>query len=182
VFEEYNLSHHVRNSHDLGGFIVSGLTPKELLSLFPKDHVEFISNTEKGVVVNDTMFFVHAGVWPDTTSPEENTDEDLMWVRQPFLGSENKLGKTVIHGHTITKVPYFNLPYEIAIDTGCFFCKERGWERDGALTCIRVDKDNLINSTFLQVRSGTDVVLETTDGVVDLNGEKKVDRKKVFEH
>ena len=67
----------------------------------------------------------------------------------------------VIHGHTIADEAYFNLPYEVNIDTRCFLNGDGGYNyRKGKLTCIKVNKENLINSSIYQVKNGiTDQIL-----------------------
>ena len=66
--------------------------------------------------------FVHAGVRPDVPL-EEQADEDLIWIRDPFLnGNDHHLPYIVVHGHTPT--PNFEvevLPHRIGIDTGACF-------------------------------------------------------------
>jgi serine/threonine protein phosphatase 1 len=165
VFKEYNLSHHVRDSREVGGRIISGLTCEELRSLFPANHIAFIQFTERHLTVNDTLFFVHAGLNPKFKF-ENQTDEEFFWVREPFLMNSHTFEKTIIHGHTISPAPYFNLPYEISLDTGCFFNPALGWDECGALSCLKItDSKDLLSSTFLQVKSGTTEVIASVNGV-----------------
>ena len=44
-------------------------------------------------------FFVHAGVDPrrPLTAQDEN---DLIWIRQPFLSDDRNYGRLIVHGHT----------------------------------------------------------------------------------
>ena len=46
----------------------------------------------------------------------EQTDEDLMWIREPFLSGGPQLPLLVIHGHTPSSHPIFGLS-RIGIDT-----------------------------------------------------------------
>ena len=46
-------------------------------------------------------FFVHAGVNPKY-SLEHQVNEDLIWIRSPFLNCEEDFGKYIVHGHTPT--------------------------------------------------------------------------------
>lgn len=59
--------------------------------------------------------FVHAGVRPGIALADQR-DSDLVWIREPFLGTDHGLGLTVVHGHTPSLVPVV-LPYRIGIDT-----------------------------------------------------------------
>ncbi|HEX4042739.1 MAG TPA: metallophosphoesterase family protein [Xanthobacteraceae bacterium] len=44
-------------------------------------------------------FFVHAGV--DPRLPLDAQDEnDLLWIREPFLAAERDYGRLIVHGHT----------------------------------------------------------------------------------
>jgi serine/threonine protein phosphatase 1 len=70
--------------------------------------------------------FVHAGVRPGIPL-QEQSDSDLMWIRQEFLESEEDHGRIVVHGHSITERVEMR-PNRIGIDTGAF--------RSGVLTCL----------------------------------------------
>lgn len=60
--------------------------------------------------------FVHAGIRPGVDLPQQ-TAEDLLWIRDPFLHSAYDHGYVVVHGHTPVEAPdvCFN---RINIDTG----------------------------------------------------------------
>jgi len=63
--------------------------------------------------------FVHAGVQPGI--PIENqTSQDLLWIREEFIASRADHGHCVVHGHTIFSEPE-NRPNRIGIDTGAYF-------------------------------------------------------------
>ncbi len=65
-------------------------------------------------------FFCHAGVRPGVPF-DEQAEEDLLWIREPFLGSAEEHGKLVVHGHTPVHRPEV-LSNRICIDTGAVFC------------------------------------------------------------
>jgi serine/threonine protein phosphatase 1 len=44
-------------------------------------------------------FFVHAGIDPQRTLAEQRED-DLLWIREPFLSSDIDFGRLIVHGHT----------------------------------------------------------------------------------
>ena len=44
--------------------------------------------------------FVHAGIRPGVPLAEQTRD-DLIWIREPFLSSDADFGFKVVHGHTI---------------------------------------------------------------------------------
>ena len=63
---------------------------------------------------------MHAGVRPGVPL-EKQKDEDLIWIRQPFLNRPHGLPYTVVHGHSITKNHRIDRrPYRINLDTGAF--------------------------------------------------------------
>ena len=63
--------------------------------------------------------FVQAGVRPGV--PLEAQDPmDLVWIRGPFLKSDEDFGKIVVHGHTPTAAPEIRAN-RIGIDTGAVF-------------------------------------------------------------
>jgi len=68
---------------------------------------------------NSDYIFVHAGIQPDK-SLEQQTEHDLVWIRQAFLGARSedfKENRTVVAGHT----PVAEVRFEdskILMDTG----------------------------------------------------------------
>ena len=76
-----------------------------------------------------SYMFVHAGINPDA-SLENQTLDNFIWIREPFLSSTLDHGFTVVHGHTPVK-EVENHGNRIAIDTGAVF--------NGALSCLIVE-------------------------------------------
>ncbi len=64
--------------------------------------------------------FVHAGIRLGIRLDRQR-EEDLLWIREPFLSASTSHGAVVVHGHTIVSRPAVR-PNWIAIDTGAF-CK-----------------------------------------------------------
>lgn len=83
----------------------------------PRRHLTFLESLETMVEVGDYVF-VHAGVRPGVPLDRQR-QEDLLWIREPFLSSRNYHGKVVVHGHTIVEQPLF-MPNRIAADTGAY--------------------------------------------------------------
>jgi serine/threonine protein phosphatase 1 len=44
-------------------------------------------------------YYVHAGVRPGLPLAQQS-DEDRLWIREPFLSARDSFGKYVVHGHT----------------------------------------------------------------------------------
>jgi serine/threonine protein phosphatase 1 len=88
-----------------------------LAERIPAAHVTFLAALEPVVVYGDYAF-VHAGIRPGRLLADQ-TLEDLLWIRSPFLEAGRHYEKIIVHGHTI--VPEIEvLPNRIAIDTGAF--------------------------------------------------------------
>ena len=99
-----------------------------LRSLLPARHRNFLRNL-RGMHREGDFVFVHAGIRPGVAL-EAQKDEDLIWIRQPFLGSTADHGFVVVHGHTIAEDPEFK-PNRIGIDTGAY--------RSGILTALAIE-------------------------------------------
>jgi serine/threonine protein phosphatase 1 len=98
---------------------------KELAKKLPPEHLDFLAKLEPYRVEGDYLF-VHAGIRPGVPIDEQR-EEDLLWIREDFLRSQQEFGKCVVHGHSITRQPDFQ-PNRIGIDTGAF--------ASGTLTCL----------------------------------------------
>jgi len=91
----------------------------------PEEHLRFLASLKLSVSVGD-YFLCHAGVRPGLPL-EQQSAEDLLWIREEFLNSKMTFGKIVVHGHTPTASPEV-MPARINIDTGAF--------ATGRLTCL----------------------------------------------
>jgi serine/threonine protein phosphatase 1 len=83
----------------------------------PEHHRRFFSHLKSSFSCGD-FFFAHAGVRPGVPLREQR-EEDLLWIREDFLHSEQDFGKFVVHGHTPVPKPEIR-PNRINIDTGAF--------------------------------------------------------------
>jgi len=82
----------------------------------------------------EKYIFVHAGLAPGKTL-EEQTERDLLWIRDEFLNSDYDFGKTVVFGHTPFKEPLV-APGRFGLDTGAVF--------GGPLTCLVLPEERFI--------------------------------------
>lgn len=94
----------------------------------PDRHKAFLETMETQIRIGDYLF-VHAGVRPGVTF-EEQSPQDLRWIRKEFLGHKEDLGATVVHGHSIRTNPDFR-SNRLGIDTGAY--------RTGRLTAIGLE-------------------------------------------
>jgi serine/threonine protein phosphatase 1 len=103
---------------------------ERLEPMIPVAHLELLRGLPTCLKLPDFLF-VHAGIRPGLPL-EAQEDEDLIWIRAPFLNSKRAAPFTVVHGHTPVDAVEF-APGRIDIDTGCFF--------SGVLTALRVTPD-----------------------------------------
>jgi serine/threonine protein phosphatase 1 len=95
----------------------------------PASHLAFFRALKLSVTLGD-YHFVHAGVRPGVPL-ERQVPEDLLWIRDVFLDSDEDFGKTVVHGHTPEPQPVIR-HNRIGIDTGAYMT--------GILTCLVLEK------------------------------------------
>jgi serine/threonine protein phosphatase 1 len=80
-----------------------------------------------------SRMYVHAGVLPGTPL-DAQTEEDLLWIREPFLSSTESREVFIVHGHTPVKLPDFRTN-RLNLDTGACF--------GGRLTAAMFDDQKL---------------------------------------
>jgi hypothetical protein len=92
---------------------------RELILLAFPPHLELLESAKTMVTWGDYCF-VHAGIRPGISLADQS-DYDLMWIRDGFLDHVEPLPMTVVHGHSITpsKLPEVHTN-RIAIDTGAY--------------------------------------------------------------
>jgi serine/threonine protein phosphatase 1 len=89
----------------------------QLRSAIPREHLEFLQQLPFFARIGG-YYFVHAGV-RNGVSLDEQTPEDMLWIRDEFLTSTDDFGAIVVHGHTPTKTPV-QRGNRIGIDTGAY--------------------------------------------------------------
>jgi serine/threonine protein phosphatase 1 len=64
----------------------------------PRDHIEWLRSLP---LSHDDghRFFVHAGIDPQIPL-DEQTERELLWIREPFLSDSRDHGRLIVHGHT----------------------------------------------------------------------------------
>jgi serine/threonine protein phosphatase 1 len=102
---------------------------KELVAeAIPEGHREFLSHLPIRLKIGNIVF-VHAGLRPRLTLADQH-DEDMMWIREPFLTEGPSQPILVVHGHTPHQQPSLG-PGRIGIDTGAYYT--------GNLTVLKID-------------------------------------------
>jgi serine/threonine protein phosphatase 1 len=97
----------------------------QLIAAIPPELPDFLANLSLMQQYGDYAF-VHAGIRPGETL-DEQSDHDLIWIRDPFLMSTEDHGAVIVHGHTPVEAVEVR-PNRIGIDTGAVFT--------GNLTCL----------------------------------------------
>jgi serine/threonine protein phosphatase 1 len=96
------------------------------VELIPASHMDFLKALATSYL-HPPYLFVHAGISP-LRQLEEQSVEDMLWIRQEFIFNPHQLGATVVFGHTPMRAVMVDLPYKLGIDTGLVY--------GGKLTCV----------------------------------------------
>lgn len=98
---------------------MGALTENEALNyLVPQNHRAFLDELHH-YYENENYIMVHAGLRHGIPLDKQSLD-DLVWIREEFIYSEEDFGKRVIFGHTPFVRPLV-LPNKIGIDTGAVY-------------------------------------------------------------
>ena len=83
----------------------------------PASHLAFFRGLPHAWFLGDYMF-VHAGVRHGTPLTAQS-QQDMLWIRDDFLGETRPFDKIIVHGHTPSEAP-FSGPHRIGLDTGAY--------------------------------------------------------------
>jgi serine/threonine protein phosphatase 1 len=111
------------------------------VAALPRQHLEWM-RTLPLTYDDGRRFYVHAGVNPD--KPLDAQDEqDLLWIREPFLDDDRDYGRLIVHGHTplLTAAPELRRN-RLNLDTAAVF--------GGPLTAAVFDDTQTEPLAFLQ--------------------------------
>lgn len=100
----------------------------DLANAMPESHRRFFQTLKLSFVCGD-FIFVHAGLRP-LIPIQQQTEDDLLWIRDDFLLWNKEFEKIVVHGHTPVLEPDIRFN-RINIDTGAF--------ATGRLTCMTIE-------------------------------------------
>ncbi len=105
---------------------------RTFLQLLPRRHFEFFRSLRTTVALGDYLF-VHAGIRPGVPLSCQRT-QDLLWIRNEFLASENSFDVRVVHGHSVVPYPEI-LPNRVNVETGAY--------ATGVLSCAVLEDDQV---------------------------------------
>ncbi len=107
----------------------------------PPEHIDWMRSLR--LTYDDgRRFFVHAGIDPNR-SLDAQDDEDLIWIREPFLSHRRDYGRLIVHGHTPLRDGVPDLRRNrLNLDTGAVY--------GGPLTAAAFDEGQTRPITFLQ--------------------------------
>lgn len=94
----------------------------------PRAHRRFLEGLPFSVEFGD-FFFCHAGIRPGVALDRQAV-QDLIWMREPFLGHRGLHPKVIVHGHTAEDEPEL-LPNRVNVDTRAY--------QSGRLTALAID-------------------------------------------
>ena len=98
----------------------------------PPGHLDFYQGLRLSFTWGD-YFFAHAGAQPGIPL-EQQTAQDLMWIRKAFLEDDRPFDRIVVHGHTPAEQAHAD-DRRIGLDTGAYMtgvlsaCRFEGSER-----------------------------------------------------
>lgn len=105
---------------------------QELVQRMPPHHVAFLQQLPAYYRFGP-YYFAHAGIRPGVPL-DQQSERDLVWIRDEFLSSDRDHGAVIVHGHTPTETPEV-LANRINIDTGAY--------ATGRLTCAVLEGNTI---------------------------------------
>lgn len=93
---------------------------KDALKAVPTSHQRFLQDCEVSIA-HGPIFFCHAGIRPGVPLMDQS-EADLVWIRDEFSSDTRDHGALIVHGHTPVKAPY-HAGNHINLDTGAGYGK-----------------------------------------------------------
>ncbi|MFQ5666703.1 MAG: metallophosphoesterase family protein [Candidatus Binatia bacterium] len=123
----------------LRSYGLAGEPPHVVAAALPPAHLEFLLSCQLRST-HGRFLCVHAGLAP-TRPLEQQSTEDMLWIREAFIAHPHPFPFTVLFGHTPQREVLVDLPYKIGLDTGVVY-----WNK---LSCLQLEEQQLF-----QIRRG----------------------------
>jgi serine/threonine protein phosphatase 1 len=101
----------------------------------PESHRKFFSSLSL-YYETENYIFVHAGLRPGIPLDQQDR-QDMLWIRDEFVGSSFDFGKTIVFGHNSFSQPLIEAN-KIGVDTGAVY--------GGYLTCMELPEKKIYRS------------------------------------
>lgn len=89
-----------------------------MVAAVPADHIRWLAGLPRWYL-DPLALFVHAGIRPGVDL-QDQTEDDCLWIRRPFLDSMADHGPLVVHGHTpVDTVAHYG--NRLNVDTGAAY-------------------------------------------------------------
>jgi serine/threonine protein phosphatase 1 len=103
----------------LASYGLSGLPGPVAEQRLPEDHRAFLLALDSSATFGRYLC-VHAGVRP-TRALDDQSEEDLLWIRDEFTTVPHPFPYTVLYGHTPYRDVHVQVPYHVGLDTGLVY-------------------------------------------------------------
>jgi len=111
-----------------------GVAGPAAAACIPDSHLDFFRSCVLQHA-RGSLLCVHAGIRPGVALGEQS-EEDLLWIRDEFFTQPHALPYTVVFGHTPAREARVELPYRLGLDTGLVYGNK--------LTCFDADGQRLV--------------------------------------
>ncbi|HUI24572.1 MAG TPA: metallophosphoesterase family protein [Candidatus Kryptonia bacterium] len=118
----------------LRSYNLEGCERSEVAQRIPPAHREFLQEGLREYEVTGGFLCVHAGINP-LRALDQQSAEDLLWIREEFIRNHHRLPYTVLFGHTPTREVLLDLPYKVGLDTGLVYSNK--------LSCLELHSADL---------------------------------------
>ena len=95
------------------------LPPAQVAARLPAAHRKFLQSLQSFAYLG-RFYCTHAGIRP-TRPLDQQTEDDLLWIREEFISLPHPFPYTILYGHTPGSDVRLDLPFKIGLDTGVVY-------------------------------------------------------------
>ncbi len=118
--------------------VPAGVSGSAAAAMIPPEHLQFFLDCRL-MEIREPFLFVHAGIRPNISLAEQSED-DMLWIREEFFSRPHDLPYVVVFGHTPQREARIELPYRLGLDTGLVYGNK--------LSCLDADGQRLLQVPF----------------------------------